>query len=60
MSYRNRTIVIAVVLAVWVANFVATIFVTDYRPSESVNAVFAAVIGGAVAVGSRSKKGPDE
>lgn len=48
-----RTSVIAVVTTVWAANFIAGVVVTDYKPSEAINGIFLAIVGGLFAVGSR-------
>lgn len=53
ISARTRTIVIGVVTAVWAANFVAGIAVKGYQPSESINGIFMAIVGGLFALGSR-------
>lgn len=53
---RASLAVIAVVTVLWVANFIATLTVDGYRPSESVNGAFAAVIGVLVAMVTRSTK----
>lgn len=59
MSRRTSTIIIAVVTTLWIVNFIATLTVDGYEPSESVNAVFASIIGGIVAMGTR-KRDDDE
>jgi hypothetical protein len=53
MPDRLRHAVVVVVLVVWVANFVASLTVTGYEPSESINAIFMAVVGGALALGRK-------
>lgn len=60
LKQRTQVAVILVVTLVWVANFVATLTVEGYRPSESVNAAFAAVIGATVALGSGRKGGGED
>ena len=51
---RTRTIVIAVVTAVWASNFIASVVVTDYEPTESINGIFMAIVGGLFALGARN------
>lgn len=53
LSDRTRTVVIAVVTAVWAANFLAGIFLNGYSPSESINGIFMAIVGGLFALGAR-------
>jgi hypothetical protein len=43
---------VAVVGVVWVSSFVASIFVPDYDPPESINLVFSSVMG-ALLIGNR-------
>ena len=50
---RTRTVIIAVVTAVWATNFLAGIVVAEYRPSESINGIFMAIVGGLFALGAR-------
>lgn len=45
MGNKIRTVVIAVVTAVWAMNFTAPIFVKDYEPSPELNVAFMAIIG---------------
>jgi hypothetical protein len=44
------TLILVVSCIVWLANFVLGVLLTDYQGSDSVNAVFLAVIGGIFAV----------
>lgn len=53
LSDRLRAAVIAVVTIVWAANFAAGVFVVDYKPSEAINGVFLAIVGGLFAASSR-------
>lgn len=53
LSERTRTVVIAVVTTVWAANFLAGILIEGYRPSESINGIFMAIVGGLFALGAR-------
>lgn len=48
---RTRTVIIGVVTGVWATNFVAGLFVQDYQPSESINGIFMAIVGGLFALG---------
>lgn len=50
---RARTVVIAVVTAVWAANFLAGVVVPGYETSESINGIFMAIVGGLFALGAR-------
>lgn len=55
ISDRTATIVIGVVTVIWAANVVAGMLaLNDYQPSESVNAIFMAIVGGAFALRGRS------
>lgn len=61
---RSRTIIIGVVTAVWAINFFAGLAVPGYEPSESINGIFMAIVGGLFALGARKgapgNKGNDE
>lgn len=50
---RTRTVIIAVVTTVWALNFTAGLVVDDYKPSESINGIFMAIVGGLFALGAR-------
>lgn len=52
---RTRTIIIAVVTIIWAINFFAGLVVDDYKPSESINGIFMAIVGGLFALGARAK-----
>lgn len=52
---RTRTVIIAVVTIVWAINFFAGLVVHDYKPSESINGIFMAIVGGLFALGARQK-----
>jgi hypothetical protein len=58
ISARTRTIVIGVVTAVWAANFIAGVAVKGYQPSESINGIFMAIVGGLFALGARGGTHP--
>lgn len=53
MGKTTRTVVIAVVTAVWVLNFVLGLTVNSYSPSESINGVFMVIVGGLFALRER-------
>lgn len=55
ISDRTRTAVIVVVTTVWAANFLAGVLVPDYKPSESINGIFMAIVGGLFALGARTE-----
>ena len=50
---RTRTVIIAVVTTVWALNFTAGLVLSDYKPSESINGIFMAIVGGLFALGAR-------
>ena len=54
ISDRTRTIIIFVVTTVWAVNFAAGLVVPNYKPSESINGIFMAIVGGLFALGARS------
>lgn len=60
MGDRTRTVIIGVVTAVWAVNFLAGLVVEGYEPSESINGIFMAIVGGLFALGARNSKGGDE
>lgn len=53
MGQGTRTAIITVVTTVWAVNFFAGLVVADYRPSESINGIFMAIVGGLFALGAR-------
>lgn len=54
---RTATVVIAVVTTIWAGNIVAGMFrINDYAPSESINGIFMAIVGGAFALRARNHK----
>jgi ABC-type branched-subunit amino acid transport system permease subunit len=58
ISDRTATIIIAVVTVIWAANIIAgMVRLNDYQPSESVNAIFMAVVGGAFALRGKGHGG---
>lgn len=56
ISDKTRTVVIGVVTAVWASNFIAGVVLPGYEPSESINGIFMAIVGGLFAMGSMGKK----
>lgn len=61
ISDRTATIVIAVVTTVWAANIIAgVIALNGYQPSESVNGIFMAVVGGAFALRAKGRDDDDD
>lgn len=56
ISDRTRTVIIGVVTTVWAVNFLAGVAVDDYKPSESINGIFMAIVGGLFALGARAGK----
>lgn len=64
ISDRTANFLIAVVTTVWVGNIAAGMFeINGYQPSESINGIFMAIVGGAFALRARtrdSKKQDDE
>lgn len=60
MSDRTATAVIGVVTTVWAGNIIAGMFqINGYTPSESLNGIFMAIVGGAFALRARSKGNGD-
>jgi hypothetical protein len=57
ISDKTRTVVIGVVTSVWAANFIASVAWPGYEPSESINGIFMAVVGGLFALGAKKKDG---
>lgn len=55
---RTRTVIIGVVTAIWAINFLAGLVVTGYEPSESINGIFMAIVGGLFALGARKGAQP--
>lgn len=61
MNDRTATIVIAVVTTVWAGNIVAGMLaINGYQPSESINGIFMAIVGGAFALRARKRGGDDD
>jgi hypothetical protein len=57
ISDRTRTVIIGVVTFVWATNFMAGLVIEDYKPSESINGIFMAIVGGLFALGARASGG---
>lgn len=66
MSDRTRTVIIAVVTTIWALNFLVPVgmaiglYTSDYKPSESINGIFMAIVGGLFALGARAGKSDDK
>jgi hypothetical protein len=60
ISDRTRTVIIGVVTAVWAINFSAGLVIVDYKPSESINGIFMAIVGGLFALGARGGNGSNK
>lgn len=60
ISDRTANAIIAVVTAIWAGNILAGMLpALDHEPSESVNGIFMAIVGGAFALRARSRQGGD-
>lgn len=58
ISDRTATILISVVTLIWAVNIVAGMLqINDYQPSESINGIFMAIVGGAFALRARNSGG---
>jgi uncharacterized membrane protein YeaQ/YmgE (transglycosylase-associated protein family) len=56
ISDRTANILIGVVTAMWAGNIIAgMVQVNDYQPSESINGIFMAIVGGAFALRAKTK-----
>jgi hypothetical protein len=53
---RTRTVIIWVITCVWVLNFILAWRVPNYQGSESVNAIFMAIITATFVSGSRRRE----
>lgn len=49
-------VIIILVTVIWAANFILQFIVTGYHPDVTLNAIFMAIVGGALAL-SRKNKG---
>lgn len=60
MPERLKYTIIVTVVVVWIANFIAGLIpALGYDPNESINGIFMAVVGGALALGGK-KNGAHE
>lgn len=56
MTDRTANVVIGVVTTIWAGNVVAGMFAWNgYQPSEGINAIFTAIVGGAFALRARNR-----
>lgn len=53
---RTRTVIVWVITVVWVLNFILAWRVKDYQGSESVNAIFMAIITATFVSGARRRE----
>jgi len=51
--------IIIVVTMVWATNFASGLFLKDYEPDQTINAIFMAIVGGLFALGGRGNNGGD-
>ena len=57
MTDKTATVVIAVVTTVWAVNIaLGMLALNGYAPSESINGIFMAIVGGAFALRARNHK----
>lgn len=54
LNERVANVIIVMITLVWAVNFGARFFVVDYQPSESINAIFMAIVGGVFALKGRT------
>lgn len=54
LNERVANAIIIVVTVVWAVNFGARFVVAEYEPSESINAIFMAIVGGVFALKGRN------
>ncbi len=58
ISDRTATVIISVVTFVWVSNIAAGMLsINDYQPSEAINGIFMAIVGGAFALRAKGNGG---
>ena len=63
MSAGLQQVIVVVVLTVWVVNFAARIVIPGYEPAPQIDAIFMAIVGGAMALRRKSdsdSKGGDQ
>ena len=51
-------LIVALVAIIWVCNFFAQFLVKNYQPDPSINGVFGAIVGGALALTQKGKDNP--
>lgn len=54
---RLANTIIGVITGVWVANFLAPFVLDSYETSETINAIFMAIVGGLFALKGRGSNG---
>ena len=54
LNERLANVVIGVVTLVWATNFGARFVVHDYQSSETINAIFMAIVGGVFALKAKA------
>lgn len=60
VSDRTANIVIGVVTTIWAGNvIVGMLALNGYAPSEGINAIFTAIVGGAFALRARNRSNGD-
>lgn len=58
ISDRTANVLMGVVTVVWAGNIIAGMLqINDYEPSESINGIFMAIVGGAFALRARGGGG---
>jgi len=60
LSRKTTTWVVGLVSAVWAVNFLAGLALPDYEADQAINGIFMAMVGGALALGRKSKDDDDE
>lgn len=60
LNERVANAIIIIVTLVWAVNFGARFVVPEYESSESINAIFMAIVGGVFALKGRGDAGGDE
>lgn len=58
LSRKTTTLVVGLVSSVWAVNFLAGVVLPEYEADQAINGIFMAIVGGALALGSR--KPPDD
>lgn len=60
LSRRATTWVVGLVSGVWAVNFLAGLVLPQYDSDQAINGIFMAVVGGALALGRKTKDDDDE